>query len=62
MPVVALYQESRASAREPDCPTQSRLECCRVFTLVAFGVLRGIVGMLSNPQQIGRFFDSIPWF
>jgi len=34
----------------------------QIFALVAFGVLGGIVGTFSNLQQMGRFFDSIPWF
>ena len=34
----------------------------QIFALIAFGVLGGIVGIFSNLQQMGRFFDSIPWF
>lgn len=34
----------------------------QIFALVAFGVLGGIVGTFGNLQQMGRFFDSIPWF
>ncbi|MDX2098004.1 MAG: hypothetical protein SFW36_09540 [Leptolyngbyaceae cyanobacterium bins.59] len=34
----------------------------QIFALIAFGALGGIVGVFSNLQQMGRFFDSIPWF
>jgi len=34
----------------------------QILVLLAFGVLGGILGMFSSPHQIGRFFDSIPWF
>jgi hypothetical protein len=34
----------------------------QIFALIAFGVLGGIVGVFSTLQQMGRFFDSIPWF
>ena len=33
----------------------------QILVLLAFGVLGGILGTFSNPHQIGRFFDSIPW-
>jgi len=34
----------------------------QILVLLAFGVLEGIFGTFSNPQQVGRFFDSIPGF
>jgi hypothetical protein len=34
----------------------------QIFAFIAFGVLGGIVSMFSTLQQMGRFFDSIPWF
>jgi len=34
----------------------------QIFALVGFGMLGGILGVFSNLQQMGRFFDSIPWF
>lgn len=40
----------------------SGIMATQLLVLLAFGVLGGILGMFSNPQQIGRFFDSIPWF
>jgi len=34
----------------------------QIFALIVLGVLGGIVGVFSTLQQMGRFFDSIPWF
>ncbi len=34
----------------------------QLLVLLAFGGLGGVLGLFSSPQQIGRFFDSIPWF
>lgn len=34
----------------------------QIFAFVAFGALGGIIGVFTNLQQMGRFFDSIPWF
>ncbi|MGI0484385.1 hypothetical protein ACN4EK_03045 [Pantanalinema rosaneae CENA516] len=40
----------------------SDITASQIYTLVALGVAGGIVGLFSNLQQMGRFFDSIPWF
>lgn len=40
----------------------SDVTASQIYALVALGALGGIVGVFSNLQQIGRFFDSIPWF
>jgi len=34
----------------------------QIFALIVFGAMGGIVGTSSTLQQMGRFFDSIPWF
>ncbi|NJL38933.1 MAG: hypothetical protein HC840_08710 [Leptolyngbyaceae cyanobacterium RM2_2_4] len=40
----------------------SDITTTQIVALIAFGVLGGIVGMFASLQQMGRFFDSIPWF
>lgn len=40
----------------------SNVTSLEILVITISSILGGILSLFSNPQQMGRFFDSIPWF